>query len=136
MELNILKIDLDEEHYNRAIKTLKQRLSYLCDLGMFNCDLIESIFIIKKSKHSVKIYLTENLFDEKNVIILQLLLGSDYMKEVNTFMNHFKFKMSYSNRMFDVKRYKDQSIISCTRYDVTKEIKNYILDKDRKKNYN
>lgn len=136
MELNILKIDLDEIFYLNVIKTLKQRLSYLSDLGIFNPDIIEKVIIIKKSKHSVKIYLSKNLYNEKSVIITQLLLGSDYMKEANTLLNHFVYKMSYSNRMFDVKRYKTGEIISCKQYDVTKEILDYIYDKQRKKNYN
>jgi hypothetical protein len=136
MELNILKIDLDKKSFFLTIKILKQRLSYLHDLKIFSCNLIEEIVLIKKTKYSAKIYLKENLADEKNIIILQLLLGSDYMKEANTLLNHFVYKMSYSNRMFDVKRYKNGDVICGVKYNVTNKIKQYILDKNRKKNYN
>jgi hypothetical protein len=105
MELDVLKIDLDFHLKKSTINLLKERLSYLHDLSIFDSSIIKKIELIHKTKYSCKIYLKENVFDEKNIILLQLLLGSDWMKEANTFLNHFKYKMKYSNRLFDAKNY-------------------------------
>jgi len=133
MELNILKVDIDFRFKRNTIKLLIERLSYIHDLGLYDCNQIKKIELIFKTKYGCKIYLKKDLYDEKNIILFQLLLNSDYMKEVNTILNHFKFNMDYSNRMFDCKRYKYGEIKIGKIYDVTDEVLNKVLKKNRKK---
>lgn len=130
MDLNILKIDLDLKFITNAKRVLKERLSYLNDMGVLDYKIIKSIVLGKKTSYNAKIILKEDVKDEKNIIILQLMLGSDYMKEVNTFLNHFIFNMRYSNRMFDVKRYQKGVIKESKKTDVTKEILDYVSNKN------
>jgi hypothetical protein len=133
MELNILKVDLDIKFKSFAINTLIERLSYMHDLNFYDCNEIKKIELIFKTTYGCKIYLKSDLYGEKNVIIIQLLLGSDFMKEINTMLNHFKFNMNYSNRMFDCKRYKGGQIKIGKIFDVTVEILKQVLHKQRKK---
>jgi len=136
MELCVLKIDNDSLTKKGIIKTLKERLSYMSDIGIFNIDEIEKIELIFKTKYSSKIYLKSNLKDEKSVIVCQLLLGSDYKKEVNTILNHFKLEMEYSNRMFNIKRYAKGKILIAKVHNVTQEILKHVQDKKRLINKN
>ncbi|MFW6282490.1 MAG: hypothetical protein ACOC1P_00350 [Minisyncoccales bacterium] len=136
MELNILKIDLDEKCYRKAFNQIRHRLCYMNDLSFFDIEIIEKIELQRKTSFGCKIYLKENLPSEKDVIMFQLLFGSDYMKEVNTILNHFKFKMEYSNRLFDCKRYKGGKIKSAKKFNVTEEIIDFVKDEKRKKSYN
>lgn len=135
MESNILRIDLDIKTYNKTIKLLKERLSYMHDIRFMDISFIKKIELIYKSNYSCKIYCNHN-FSPEWIVILQLLLGSDYMKEVNTLINHFKLDMQYSNRMFTVKRYKNNKIIEAEIIDITNKIINYIKSNKRNKFYN
>lgn len=102
-------------------------------MGIFDCNIIDCIVLSRKTKYNAKIILKSSLKDEKNIIIMQLLLGSDYQKETNTILNHFKLSMKYSNRLFDVKKYRENKIKYAVFCDATTEIKNYVLGIERKK---
>jgi len=106
MELNILKIDLDASTRFNAIDIITERLSYIHDLDFFKFENFEKIELLFKTSYAIRIFLKKPLCCEKDIILFQLLLGSDFMKETNTCINHFKLKMEYSNRMFLVKRYR------------------------------
>lgn len=101
------------------------------DLKFFDFDRIDKIYLIKKRSYGAKIYLDEPINQEWFIILLQCLLGSDYMKEVNTCINHFKLNMDYSNRLFDIKRYRSGKIKKSSKMDVTNDIKEYIYSSDR-----
>lgn len=136
MDLNILKPDCDLRFKFQIINLLKERLAYIHDMGILKSNHIKKIELMYKTKYSAKIYLKDNLKDEKNIIIMQLLLGSDYMKETNTIVNHFMLNMQYSNRMFNIKRYPNKKIRVARLYDVTNLVLNHVSNKNRKKNYN
>lgn len=133
LELNILRIDNDLKTKKEILELLKERISYIQDMGVFHVKSISKIELIYKTKYSAKIYLNCNLKDEKNIIILQLLLSSDWRKETNTILNHFKLNQEYSNRMFDVKRYPRGIIRHANITNVTKEVLDYVNSKERKK---
>jgi len=135
MDLDILKIDLDLKYHRDARLQLRDRLCYMHDLKFLDVTVIKSIELIKKTNYSAKIYLNHQ-FDEKMIVILQLLLGSDWRKEVNTIINHYKLGMEYSNRMFDVKRYKHGEIKKADKQDITRTIVQYIKSSNRKINKN
>lgn len=135
MENNILRIDLDIKTKKQAIKHLNQRLSYFHDIKFLYVNKIKKIELIKKSTYGCRIFLNCK-FKPVWIILLQSLLGSDYMKEVNTCINHFRDGMQYSNRLFIVKRYTDNTLKTAQIIDVTKQIKDYILSNNRKVNYN
>ena len=135
MDNNILKIDLDEPNKKKAIDLLKSRLAYMHDIKFFDINNIEYIKLFYKSSYGCKIKLYYS-FKPEMIIILQLLLGSDYQKEVNTMLNHFKFNMEYSNRLFLVKRYKGNLLKFAKEYDVTNSIIKFVNNSKRKKNYN
>lgn len=130
METNLLKIDLDIPMRKDCIKLLQERLAYLNDLGALPIEHIKSITLVKKTRIGCKIYLHVHLKAEM-IIMLQLILGSDYKKEVNTILNHFVLGMEYSNRLFDIKQYKCGKIMGASKYDATKLVKDYVLDKNR-----
>jgi len=135
MELNILKIDLDIEEFEEAIQLIRNRLCYMHDLGFFKADSVGKIEFLYKSSYGCKITL-KNEWSAEWIVILQLLLGSDYMKETNTLMNHFMLKMEYSNRLFECKRYPSGEIKTAKSFDKTNEILKFVKNKTRKKNYN
>jgi len=132
MDDNILKVDLDLNLKSECIKQLVERLSYMHDLGAFPIKHIKKINLGKKTSYHCKIYLKTDLKPEL-IIMLQLILGSDYRKEVNTILNHFVLDMKYSNRCFDIKKYKDGSIKESKIYDVTEEVIKKVSSKKRRK---
>ena len=103
------------------------------DINFFSVFNIKKIELLYKTSYACRIYLYEKFKNEKDIIIFQLLLGSDWMKEVNTLMNHFIFKMKYSNRLFTCKRYKGGEIKTAEILSVTRRIKNYVTNEKRKK---
>lgn len=136
MDKDILKIDLDCPSTTKTLKLLKERLSYMHDINFLKVDeCIKKIVLIHKSNWSVKIFLTDNV-DETLIIILQLMLGSDYRKEINTMINHYRLNMEYSNRLFDIKRYKGDVLKDSKRVNVTKEVLSHVLSDKRKTYYN
>ena len=135
MEKNILKIDLDLDKRKDCINLIFERLSYLHDLEVFPYTHINKIVLGKKKSYNCKIYLNKDI-SEKLIIILQLILGSDWKKEVNTLLNHFVLKMNYSNRMFDIKRYPNGKLKTSKHYDITEIINKKIYSDKRKKNKN
>lgn len=108
MKLNTLKIDLDVRTRKKALNMVSDRISYFNNVFKVPLSYWGKIELIKKTRYSCKITLSKNMKDEKNIIIFQLLFGSDWQKEVNTFYNSNVLKMDYSNRMFDIKNYDDK----------------------------
>jgi len=131
-ELNILRVDLDCLTLSQVFNILNKRLAYMNDIGFLFFKNIKKIEYIKKSKYSVKIYLNFNLKTQNNVVLFETLLGSDYRKGINTLINYHKLNMSYSNRMFDIKKYKDGSYIESQKGDITNLIKSFIENKKRR----
>lgn len=131
----ILKIDLDIKNKKKALEIVSERLSYMHDLSFFSIENIDRIHLIKKTGFGAKIYLKKPVSIHL-LIILQLMLGSDYRKEVNTMLNFFKLEMQYFNRLFDIKMYKDGKIKEAKIFDITQEVLDYVLDSERKKNKN
>lgn len=134
MEYNILKIDLDLHSKKKAVTHLRERLAYMHDLGFFSIAHIDTIQLIKKSSYGAKITLKCDL-SATCIILFQSILGSDWRKEINTFINYYHFNMQYSNRLFTCKRYKDGSFKIAKLIDVTEEIKNFVSG-DRKVYFN
>lgn len=135
--MNILKIDYDEFRTLPEVKTeLKKRLSYIYDLKLISLKYLRKIETVKKTNYCVRIYFTKNFKCESDIIILQLLLGSDWMKETNTYLNHFVLNMQYSNRIFTTKRYKGNKIKTAKIKNITLNILTYLKSKTRKKNKN
>jgi hypothetical protein len=128
-----LKIDLDAKSKSLAIKQICDRLSYMHDLKFLNISGIDKVFLITKTNTSVKIKFKRKCLNVNSLVIMQLLLGSDYRKEINTLINFHYLRMQYFNRMFDVKRYKDGTIIEAKIEDVTDKVIKYILNEKRKK---
>lgn len=135
-ELKIIKIDMDVKTKKELINNLIERLSYLYDLEFIYIDTIEKIEIVKKTKYSCKIYLNESFNEMKDLVLFQLIMGSDWRKEVNTLYNCYVLNMNYANRMFDVKKYKYRKYKSAIKEDITNEIMNKLKDENRKKAYN
>ena len=136
MDKKILKVDLDIKTKKHAINKLKKRFAYMHDIKFFDIDRVLGIYLIKKSSFGALVFLRKELNSEKDVVIMQLMLGSDYRKEANTLLNHYFLEMEYSNRLFLLKRYKQGEIKKAKQYNVTKEIKDYVMSKDRIKNFN
>ena len=115
----ILKVDLDIENGVEALKQLSIRLRYLHYNKVLNYSNIKSIFTVYKSKYSVKIYLREPISPD-HIIIIQLILGSDWRKEVYSFKDYHINGLHYWNRMFDVKRYPDGKYLNAITENITK----------------
>ncbi len=135
MNKKVLKIDLDMKNLNEAVELIRNRLCYMNDINFLNSNAIDKIVFLHKTTYGCKIFLNIE-FEPLWIVSLQLLLGSDYQKETNTLINHFKLKMDYSNRLFTVKRYSDGKIKIANEFDMTKKILKFVNDKNRKKNYN
>lgn len=127
METNTLKVDSDIQDKVLAIEDIKYRLKFMHEMKILNYEDITKIELIQKSKCSFKVYLNSE-FDLAPLFIvtLQLILGSDYRKEICTLFNHYHMNMDYSNRLFTTKKYKNGNFIHAKIEDVTKLIKNYI----------
>ena len=135
MDPQVLKIDLDCRTKSKAIAILKERLAYCHDLNFFHAKQIVRVELIKKSSYGARIRLNTGWKPEW-IVILQLILGSDWQKEVNTLINHFKLEMEYSNRLFTVKRYKEGVILGAEVTDVTEMIFRHVYNNHRHLNKN
>lgn len=118
---NELKIDLDMDNKEDIINLLSERLKYMHDLNFFQLDNIKEINLLHKTSYAVKIELFEDITEEL-IVILQLALGSDYRKEINSLINFKKLNMRYWNRLFTAKRYKDGSIITADEETITENV--------------
>jgi len=134
MEKNILKIDCDCDTLEEVIDLIVERCSYLHDTKFFPFHNFNKIIAGKKTKYNVKIYLNHNL-KEEFIIMLQLIFNSDWRKEINTIVNHYLLKMDYSNRMFDIKRYKVGNIKYSKKYNITSIVEEKVRNPLRKKSY-
>ncbi len=106
MNKRVLKVDLDLESFDEAIEKIRNMLSYFNDIGFLYVNAVDKITLLHKTSYGCRIVLNID-FEPLWIVTLQLLLGSDPMKETNTLINHFKLNMLYSNRLFSVKRYPD-----------------------------
>ena len=132
MELNELKVDLDIRAEETAKKEMKKRLAFLHDLGLLKQKYVDQVYILKKTKWSAKVILNIDLAKDK-IILLQLLLGSDYRKEGHTIVNIEHFGMEYSNRMFDIKRYPSGKYVFGKKKNITLQVRRFINSSDRKR---
>lgn len=133
-QLNILRIDLDSPDISSAKSHLMERLSYAHDIDFIHVTNIKKIELIEKTKVGAKIILNFSMSNYDNLVMLESILGDDYRKTMNALINYHKLNMNhYPDRLFDVKRYSGGKIISANKFDFTDEIKNYILNTQRKK---
>lgn len=132
MDRNILKVDTDTYYLFSTINIISERLIYLNDSGVFPFRYIKKIIASKKKRWNVKIYLSKNITVEL-IILLQLILASDYKKEINTMINHYALKMEYSNRMFTIKKYKNNDVLISREIDITNKIIEKIKNEKRKR---
>lgn len=128
MKLNILKIDLDLKSKKKAVVQVAQRIDYLEKYFNFPEDYFKKIELIKKNSYGCKITLKDNLLDSRNVIFFQLIFGSDWRKEINTFYNDVALKMDYSNRLFTIKPY-GEDFKSAIIEDISQEVRETIKNK-------
>lgn len=129
----ILKVDYDfTTNEKKAIEFLTQRLEILHKKYIIRISSINHIILIHKKHYSFKIYLNKE-FDKKNIVILQLLLNSDYKKEIETIRN-IVHKRANWNILFDFKVYADGNIIVAQKKDITKKVLDQIkssLEKEK-----
>lgn len=116
-----LKVDLDIISKSKAITQLKERLLLMQTQGMIHYSMIENIILIYKTSFSVKINLNKNIKDEKDLIIMQGILGDDWKRLAVSFSDYCTGN-PYWNKLFDMKRYSDGSYIMAQQFDVTQEI--------------
>ena len=121
MELNILRIDLDEPNRKEAIEQLAERIKYFKDFGFADLKYWHKIELVKKRTYGARITLIEPVRDSRSIITLQLVFGSDWRKEINTFFNDVVLEMDYSNRLFNGKAYK-KGFMVVDPEDVTEEV--------------
>ena len=118
-----LKIDLDIEKKQDAINQLKERIIFLNKLKILKFCIIDKIFLLKKTSYSAKIYINKFIKDEKDIILIQSILGDDYKHTAITFRD-YELNIRNYNRMFDIKRYPDGNYKYAEIFDITSEIKN------------
>lgn len=126
----LLKVDLDFATMEEVTIWLRERFAYLHDIGFFDWSNVQKVEGVHKTNWAVRVTTSKPL-DVDFIVIMQLLLGSDYRKEANSLMNYYKLGMRYWNRMFDIKRYPDGSVMQGESRDITQEIGDHILNKDR-----
>lgn len=102
-DLRVLLIDLDMKDKKKAIETLTERLWFLSGLKLLNIESIIKIELSKKKNYSAKVHVNHDI-PIQCIIVLQLLLGSDYRKEAITLKRHFDGEPD-CNWMFDYKHY-------------------------------
>lgn len=120
MKKNILKIDLDLKNRTQAVNQLVERISYFKSVFEVDYSFWKKIELVKKSRYGAKITLSKEI-NHKHLIILQLVFGSDWRKEINTFYNSEVLKMDYSNRLFTTKPYGNK-LKTAEIEDITEEI--------------
>jgi len=121
MDLKCLKIDLDARTRKEAIEILSERIRYFDQIMNLKPKMWQKIELIHKTSYGARIVLLKPLKDERNIIIFELLFGSDWRKEINTYYNAVVLGMDYSNRLFLAKRYGSKYVVG-SREDVTKEV--------------
>lgn len=131
----LLRVDLDIKTKQKSVQILSERLAYMNDLNFLKSKNIKKIELIKKTRYGAKITLKREI-NFNLLIILQLMLGSDYRKEINTMINFYKLKMKYFNRLFTIKMYKDGKVKGAEIIDVTNEVLDYVNNPKRLMNKN
>lgn len=99
-----LKVDLDLKRKSEVMKTLKERIKFLSEMGFLNLNNILAVKLIKKKNYSVKFQFKKPFKAVRTQVMLQLMLGSDYRKEAFTLFN-FMHGINNYNRLFDIKNY-------------------------------
>ena len=126
-DLCTLKVDLDLENFVDTIELIITKFRYLHYNEILDFRNVEEIILYKKTNFSMKVILKKPLSNVEQVIIFQSILGSDWKKEACTFKNYFIHKISYWNRLFDIKRYPDGKYKEAKTYNIIDIIKNIIL---------
>ena len=119
---HFLKVDLDIKSKSKAIKHLIHRLTFLHLMSVLSVENIAKIELIKKSSYSVRITTKNELVNVDLIVIIQLLLGSDYKKEAHTIRNFYVYGFQYFNRLFSYKCYSNNEVISSQFIDITQQI--------------
>ena len=122
---DILKIDLDLNIMRITKNFLKERLIFLDKINILNFDKIKKVELIKKNRYSARIYLKKSLKFDKDIIIIQSILGDDYKRTAVNFRD-LNLNIKSFNRLFDVKRNVNGEYIKAKYYDITK----FILEKN------
>ena len=120
----ILKIDLDIKDFYIARDEIKTRLIFLNRLKLLLFTNIVKVELLKKEKHSCRIYLKKSFKDGRTLIIIQAILGSDY-KHVGVTFRDYLIGVQHFNKLFTIKRYIDGDYKEAEIIDITK----FILDK-------
>lgn len=150
-DYSILKLDLDFKYISEVYELLKERLWYLFithneyNYPFLDFRQIDRIELIKKKSYSVKIYFNypivssrsyENATELESLVFFQLLMGSDFKKEINTLRDSYHGR-EQSNISFDIaKRYKGNKIIIAKNKNITKPIMKYLNDRLKTYEYN
>ena len=125
MRKNVLKIDLDLYSREEAVNTIVERIRYFRDIMGVPVGYWYKIELLRKTRYSCKIHIIKPVKDERSIIMLQLIFGSDWRKELNTFYNAEVLKMEYSNRLFTIKNYND-GFLEAKIEDITLEVRGMI----------
>ncbi len=126
----LLKVDLDFATIEETKTWLSERFAYLHDIGFLDWANVQKVEGIYKKNWAVRITTSKPL-DVDFIVMMQLLLGSDFRKEANSMINYYKLGMRYWNRMFDIKRYPDGFVMEGKSRDITKDIEDHVLDENR-----
>jgi len=124
---NILKVDLDNKCLNKTKKHLIERLSFLNKLKIVPIEYIDKIKVIKKSSYSCKIILNKTITNY-NILIFQSILGDDFKRTSISFRDLIIENKIFWNKLFDIKRYRSGEYIKGKYRDITKEIKEKIIN--------
>ncbi len=116
---------MDLKDRNKVIRQLTFGLIFLQDIKLLYIKKIKSIQLIKKNSYSVKIKLSRKI-KWSSIIIFQAILGDDRRRIGITFRDllhkqHTDPNMHW-NRLFNIKRYTDESYIIASTEDITQEI--------------
>ena len=123
MKTTVFKIDLDLKEAHDAINLLRERIKFLCDIQVLNKKYIKKIELIRKVKHSCKIYYENQPKQDWTIILLQSILGDDYKRTAITFRD-YSLGIKHYNRLFDSKRYPDGGVV----YGATSDITRLVMD--------
>ncbi len=116
---------MDLKDRNKVIRQLTFGLIFLQDIKLLYIKQIKYIQLIKKNSYSVKIKLSRKI-KWSSIIIFQAILGDDRRRIGITFRDllhkqHTDPNMHW-NRLFNIKRYTDESYIIASTEDITQEI--------------
>lgn len=121
MDLDILKIDLDLEDEQTSINLIKERITFLINIGLLKKSLIKKIILIKKTNYSCKIYLNKPFKEPLLLLLFQSLLSDDY-KHTGISLRDYLQGVDNWNRLFNIKRYSNGEYKKSIEKDITTEV--------------